>query len=102
MDIPNEIEDVDKAKEEKEEVYLKEEVEAASTGRLNKKNWLTNSFNNGNLRPRFDISKVKCYNCQKVRHYVRDCWNSTRRIEKNANLVVEKDKKAIILLVHDE
>ena len=34
MDIPKEVEDVDKAKENKEEADLEEEVEAVSTGQM--------------------------------------------------------------------
>jgi hypothetical protein len=34
LDIPKEVEDVDKAKENKEEADLEEEVEAVSTGQM--------------------------------------------------------------------
>jgi hypothetical protein len=34
MDIPKEVEDVDKAKENEEEADLEEEVEAVSTGQM--------------------------------------------------------------------
>ena len=35
-------------------------------------------------------------------YYARDCWNPTRRIKENVNLVVENEKEVILLLVHDE
>jgi hypothetical protein len=37
-----------------------------------------------------------------ISHYARDCWNPTKRVGKNVNLVIEDEKEAIILLVYDE
>jgi len=47
-----------------------------------------------------DKSKVKCCNCQKTSHYARDCWSSTKKVEENANLMIEE--KQITLLVHNK
>jgi hypothetical protein len=46
--------------------------------------------------------RVKCYICEEICHYTRDCWNPTRRVEENVNLVVEEEKQVTLLLVHDE
>jgi hypothetical protein len=35
-------------------------------------------------------------------YYASDYWNPTRRVKKNVNLVVEKEKEVTLLLVHDE
>jgi len=35
-------------------------------------------------------------------HYTRDCWNPTKKVEENANLVVKEEKKTTLLLIHDE
>jgi hypothetical protein len=45
-----------------------------------------------NSKSRFDKTKVKCYNCQKIGDHARDCWNPARKVEENANLVIEKKK----------
>jgi len=58
-------------------------------------------IDNGNLKSKLDKSKAKCYNCPKISHYDRDCWSPTERVDKNANLVIEEKKEAILLLVHD-
>jgi len=39
-----------------------------------------------------DKSKVKCCNCQKTSHYARDCWSPTKKVEENANLMIEEKK----------
>ena len=31
-----------------------------------------------------------------------DCWNSTRKIGENVNLIIKDKKEATLLLVHDE
>jgi len=72
----------------------------------NEGNWSTGSIGSSNSRSRldnmFDKSKVKCYNCQKTGHYARNCWNPTKRVEENANLMIEEEKEATLLLVHNE
>jgi hypothetical protein len=73
-----------------------------STGQPNDANWSTSLSDNGNLKARFDKTKFKCYNCENMGYYARDYWNPTRRVKKNVNLVVEKEKEVILLLVHDE
>jgi hypothetical protein len=54
------------------------------------------------MRCRFDKTKVKYYNYEKIGHYIKDCCNPTRRVKENVNLVVEKKKEATLLLVHEE
>jgi hypothetical protein len=34
----------------------------------------------------------------KVGHYARDCWNPTKRVKENVNLIVE-DEKDITLII---
>ena len=34
-----------------------------------------------------------------IGHYDRDCWNPTKRVQENVNLVIKEEKKAIILLL---
>jgi len=63
-----------------------------STGRPYEANRLTDYTNNDNSKSRFDKTKVKCYDCQKISDHARDCWNPTRKVEENANLVVENEK----------
>jgi hypothetical protein len=63
---------------------------------------VTNSTGSNNSRSRFDSrfdkSKVKCYNYQNTSHYIRDCWSPTKRVEENANLMIEEEKEATLLL----
>jgi hypothetical protein len=35
-------------------------------------------------------------------HYIWDCWNSAIKVKENVILVIEKEKKTILLLVYDE
>ena len=35
-------------------------------------------------------------------HYAIDCQNPARKVEENVNLVVEEEKEANLLLIHDE
>jgi hypothetical protein len=67
---------------------------------------LISSTSSSNSRSRFDNrfgkSKVKCYNYQNIGHYARDCWSPTKRVEENANLVIEEENEATLLLVHNE
>ena len=63
-----------------------------STGRPYEANRLNDYTNSDNSKYRFDKTKVKCYNCQKIGDHARDCWNPTRKVEENANLVVENEK----------
>jgi hypothetical protein len=37
-----------------------------------------------------------------IRHYARDCYSPTKRVEENANLVIEQKKETTILLVNNE
>jgi hypothetical protein len=46
------------------------------------------------ILPKFDKTKLKCYNCEKIDHYAKDYWNLTRRVDENVNLVVEGEKKS--------
>jgi hypothetical protein len=48
-----------------------------------------------------DKSKVKCCNYQQTGHHARDCWSPTKRVEENANLMIEEEKE-ITLLVHNK
>jgi hypothetical protein len=88
LGIHKRIEDVDKAKEEKEDASLEKEAMEASIGQPQKTNQSTGYTDSGNLISRFNKSKVKCYNYQKVGHYAKDCWSSTKRFKENANLVL--------------
>jgi hypothetical protein len=54
------------------------------------------------ILPRFDKTKLKCYNCEKIDHYAKDYWNLTIRVEENVNLIVEGEKKATLLLIHND
>jgi len=60
-----------------------------SAGQPHEANCSTNYTNSGSQKSRFNKSKVKCYNCQKIGHYVKDCWSPTKKIKKNANLVIK-------------
>jgi len=62
------------------------------TSRPYEANRLIDYTNSDNSKSRFDKTKVKCYNCQKIGDHARDCWNPTRKVEENANLVIEKEK----------
>jgi len=77
-----------------------------SNSRLNEGNQSTGSIGSSNSRSRFDNKfdklKVKCYNCQKTGHYTRNCWNPTKRVEENVNLMIEEEKEVTLLLMHNE
>jgi hypothetical protein len=42
------------------------------------------------------------FRCVEIGHYAKDCWSPTKRVEKIANLVIEEEKKATLLLVYNE
>jgi len=63
-----------------------------STSRPYEANRLIDYTDSDNSKSRFDKTKVKCYNCQKIGDHARDCWNPARKVEENANLVIEKEK----------
>jgi hypothetical protein len=73
-----------------------------SNSQPNEGNRSNSSIGSNNLRSRFDNSKVTCYNYKKTGHYARDCWNSTKKVEENANIMIEEQKEATLLLVHNE
>ena len=35
--------------------------------------------NSGYKGKNFDVSKVKCFNCQKMGHFAKDCWSKKKR-----------------------
>jgi len=95
--------------EKEEEEDMEEEAEAVSTDqtvdrmkRTNRSIQLAVAIQYPNLIVSFDKSKVKCYNCQKTCHYAKDCWNPTKRVEENINLMIEEKNETTILLVYDE
>jgi hypothetical protein len=49
-----------------------------------------------------DESLYLGYNYEKMSHYIWDCWNSAIKVEENVILIIEKEKKTILLLVYDE
>jgi hypothetical protein len=77
-----------------------------SNSQPNKENWSISSTSSNNSRSRFDSrfdkSKVKCYNCQKTSHYAKNYWILIKRVEENANLMIEEENKATLLLVPNE
>jgi len=92
LDIHKGVEDMNKAKKKKR---VKGKFRRGgrgsfnrSTSRPHKVKQSISYIDNGNLKSKFDKSKAKCYNCQKISHYDRDCWSPTERIDKNANLVI--------------
>ena len=57
-------------------------------GREKKKDW------------KFDISKVRCYNCQEMGHYSRECSNPRKERKKEHNtlhLACEGDDSSMML-----
>ncbi|KAE8706195.1 hypothetical protein F3Y22_tig00110403pilonHSYRG00175 [Hibiscus syriacus] len=70
--------------------YEKGESSTRSHGRIN-----PNSMH--------DKSQVRCYNCQKFRHYASECRSPNNKIEENGNYVEEKtDGKETLLLARNE
>jgi len=65
LNIPKEVNDMDKVEEEEERANLEEEAITTLTGQPNKANGSTCSTYNSKPRPKFDKKKIKCYRCQK-------------------------------------
>lgn len=89
LDILKKVEDMDKKQKEKDKENLEEEVKTISISQLNIVNRSINSTDIENLRPKFDKIRVKCYNYWKTSHYAKDCWNPTKKVGDNGNVVVE-------------
>ena len=63
----------------------------------------TRGHGRGNPNSRYDKSQVRCYNCQKFRHYASECRALNNRVEENTNYVEEKNKeKGMLLLAYKE
>ena len=80
------------------------------------KKFLQKNKGKGNLKdkPKSDMSKIICYNCNKPRHYAKDCFNGKRKGRYHASTaeaneepqnkrskesnVVEQKKKQIIII----
>ncbi|KAK2456950.1 putative mitochondrial protein [Trifolium repens] len=58
----------------------------------------------GAPKPRYDKSRVKCYNCEKFGHYASECRaSSNRRVKKKANYVEEiSQEDGTLLLAHKD
>jgi hypothetical protein len=58
----------------------------------------------GAPKPRYDKSRVKCYNCEKFGHYASECRApSNRRVEEKANYVEEiSQEDGTLLLAHKD
>lgn len=55
----------------------------------------------GNTRPRYEKSQIKCYNCQKFGHYASECRSNSNIVEEKANYVEkEKHKDSTLLLAY--
>ena len=44
-------------------------------------------------RRKYDKSNIKCYNCQKYRHYAFECKNADDTIKEKANYVEDKNEE---------
>lgn len=56
---------------------------------------------------KFDKKKVKCYNCQKLGHYAKECWKcegAKNKPKKRANLAQEEesDSELVMLMAKTE
>ncbi|GAU26813.1 hypothetical protein TSUD_289180 [Trifolium subterraneum] len=58
----------------------------------------------GSPKPRYDKSRVKCYNCEKFGHYPSECRApSNRKVEEKANYVEEiSQEDGTLLLAHKD
>jgi uncharacterized membrane protein len=107
LDIPKGVKDVDKVDKEEQKTNLKEEAVAVSTSQLvshikqsGRPVTLTVAIQDPGLtNQKLNAIIVKK---KKTGHYARDYWSPTKRIEENANLVIEEEKEATLLLVHNE
>ncbi|XP_022031651.1 uncharacterized protein LOC110932637 [Helianthus annuus] len=48
-----------------------------------------------------DLSKIKCYNCQKFGHYASDCPESNQR-EEETNLVQEDEEPTLLMAIKED
>ncbi|KAI3470582.1 hypothetical protein Pfo_027245 [Paulownia fortunei] len=64
----------------------------------------TKGRDRGNSNLRYDKSQVRCYNCQKFGHYIRDCRNPNIKVNERANFVEEnkKDGDNVLLLARND
>ncbi|XP_022023449.1 uncharacterized protein LOC110923697 [Helianthus annuus] len=62
-----------------------------------------NAYKNRSNQRKFgkDLSKIKCYNCQKFGHYASDCPESNQRGEES-NLVQEDEEPTLLMAIKED
>nr|GEW03743.1 zinc finger, CCHC-type [Tanacetum cinerariifolium] len=70
--------------------------------RNNSKERNSNHKENSNRnKGEWDLSKVRCYKCQKLRHLRKDC-RVTSITQEQSNLILEDDEPSLLMTTHEE
>nr|GEV49940.1 zinc finger, CCHC-type [Tanacetum cinerariifolium] len=70
--------------------------------RNNSKERNSNHKENSNRnKSEWDLSKVRCYKCQKLRHLRKDC-RVTSTTQEQSNLILEDDEPLLLITTHEE
>nr|GEY30356.1 zinc finger, CCHC-type [Tanacetum cinerariifolium] len=60
----------------------------------------THKGNSNRNKGEWDLSKVRCFKCQKLGHYKKDC-RGTSTTQEQSNLILEDDEPSLLMTTHE-
>nr|GFA49761.1 zinc finger, CCHC-type [Tanacetum cinerariifolium] len=61
---------------------------------------ITHKGNSNMNKGEWDLSKIRCFKCQKLRHYKKDC-RGTSTTQEQSNLILEDDEPSLLMTTHE-